>query len=152
VRKGRSLRTRNTAGCVDKSVKKLSFGKNRDLFQRIGLALLTIALTTAVTHVAEAQQEFSIPPDSLRWKLEGETKPAEYRGRKSLLLNGGAATLKNPGFLGIVSRENDAIYIPLKKGRNELLLAVSELGGGWGFICRLADGLKLSSLPRTKAL
>jgi hypothetical protein len=29
--------------------------------------------------------------------------------------------------------------LPLKKGRNELMLAVSELGGGWGFICRLAD-------------
>jgi hypothetical protein len=27
----------------------------------------------------------------------------------------------------------------LKKGRNELLLAISELGGGWAFICRLAD-------------
>jgi len=27
----------------------------------------------------------------------------------------------------------------LKKGRNELMLAVSELGGGWGFICRLED-------------
>jgi hypothetical protein len=27
----------------------------------------------------------------------------------------------------------------LKKGRNELLLAVSELGGGWGFVCRLED-------------
>jgi len=24
-------------------------------------------------------------------------------------------------------------------GRNELTLAVSELGGGWGFICRLAE-------------
>jgi hypothetical protein len=27
----------------------------------------------------------------------------------------------------------------LRKGSNELLLAVSELGGGWGFICRLVD-------------
>ena len=25
------------------------------------------------------------------------------------------------------------------KGRNELMLAVSELGGGWGFIGRLAE-------------
>jgi hypothetical protein len=33
--------------------------------------------------------------------------------------------------------ENDAVYLPLKKGSNELVLAVSELGGGWGFICRL---------------
>jgi hypothetical protein len=27
----------------------------------------------------------------------------------------------------------------LKKGSNELTLAVSELGGGWGFNCRLAE-------------
>ncbi|HZI92608.1 MAG TPA: hypothetical protein VFE84_00065 [Patescibacteria group bacterium] len=55
-----------------------------------------------------------------------------YRGRS-------AQNFRDPGFLGIVNPENDAIYIPLKKGRNELVLAVSELGGGWGFICRLAD-------------
>lgn len=55
-----------------------------------------------------------------------------YRGRS-------AQNFRDPGFLGIVNPENDAIYIPLKKGRNELMLAVSELGGGWGFICRLVD-------------
>jgi hypothetical protein len=55
-----------------------------------------------------------------------------YRGRS-------AQGFRDPGFLGIVNPENDAVYLPLKKGRNELMLAVSELGGGWGFICRLAD-------------
>jgi hypothetical protein len=35
--------------------------------------------------------------------------------------------------------DNDAEYLPLKKGRNELLLAVSEIGGGLGFIARLDD-------------
>ncbi len=55
-----------------------------------------------------------------------------YRGRS-------AQSFRDPGFLGIVNPENDAIYIPLKKGPNELMLAVSELGGGWGFICRLAE-------------
>ena len=55
-----------------------------------------------------------------------------YRGRS-------AQGFRDPGFLGIVNPENDAVYLPLKKGRNELLLAVSELGGGWGFICRLVD-------------
>ena len=54
-----------------------------------------------------------------------------YRGRS-------AQNFRDPGFLGIVSPENDAIYVPLKKGQNELVLALSELGGGWGFICRLA--------------
>ena len=55
-----------------------------------------------------------------------------YRGRS-------AQSFRDPGFLGIVNPENDAVYLPLKKGRNELLLAISELGGGWGFICRLQD-------------
>jgi len=36
-----------------------------------------------------------------------------------------------------VSPDDDAVYLPLRKGTNELVLAVSELGGGWGFICRL---------------
>ncbi len=55
-----------------------------------------------------------------------------YRGRS-------AQGFRDPGFLGIVNPENDAVYLPLKKGANELMLAVSELGGGWGFICRLVD-------------
>ena len=55
-----------------------------------------------------------------------------YRGRS-------AQNFRDPAFLGIVSSENDILYLPLKKGRNELMLAVSELGGGWGFICRLTD-------------
>jgi hypothetical protein len=50
-----------------------------------------------------------------------------------------AQTFRDPGFLGIVNPENDAVYLPLRRGSNELVLAVSELGGGWGFICRLAD-------------
>lgn len=55
-----------------------------------------------------------------------------YRGRS-------AQGFRDPGFLGIINPENDAVYLPLKKGKNELMLAVSELGGGWGFVCRLAD-------------
>lgn len=68
-----------------------------------------------------------------------------YSDEVSVILNGqilyrgrSAQYFRDPGFLGIMSAENDAVYLPLKKGRNELLLAVSELGGGWGFVCRLA--------------
>jgi hypothetical protein len=59
-----------------------------------------------------------------------------FRGRS-------AQRFRDPGFLGIVNPENDAVYLPLKKGRNELMLAVSELTGGWGFICRFdnMDGI-----------
>jgi hypothetical protein len=69
-----------------------------------------------------------------------------YSDDVSVFLNGkilyrgsSAQNFRDPGFLGIVNPENDAIYLPLKKGRNELMLAVSELGGGWGFICRLVE-------------
>ncbi len=55
-----------------------------------------------------------------------------YRGRS-------AQAFRDPRFLGIVNPENDAVYLPLKKGSNELMLAVSELGGGWGFLCQLTD-------------
>jgi hypothetical protein len=53
-----------------------------------------------------------------------------YRGRS-------AQNFRDPAFLGIVNPENDTVYLPLKKGKNELVLALSELGGGWGFIGRL---------------
>ncbi len=69
-----------------------------------------------------------------------------YSDDVSVFLNGkilfrgrSAQNFRDPGFLGIVNPENDAVYLPLKKGDNELMLAVSELGGGWGFVCRLAD-------------
>jgi hypothetical protein len=55
-----------------------------------------------------------------------------YRGRS-------AQNYRDPDFLGIVNLDNDMLYIPLKKGHNELVLAVSEIGGGWGFICRLEE-------------
>jgi len=69
-----------------------------------------------------------------------------YSDDVSVFLNGAilwrgrsAQNFRDPAFLGIVDSENDAVYLPLKKGSNELVLAVSELGGGWGFICRLTD-------------
>jgi hypothetical protein len=69
-----------------------------------------------------------------------------YSDDVSVFLNGkilfrgrSAQNFRDPGFLGIVNPENDAVYLPLKKGSNELVLAVSELGGGWGFICRLGN-------------
>ena len=69
-----------------------------------------------------------------------------YSDDVSVFLNGkilwrgrSAQGFRDPRFLGIINPENDAVYLPLKKGKNELILALSELGGGWGFICRLAD-------------
>jgi hypothetical protein len=58
---------------------------------------------------------------------------------RHLPLGRSAQGFRDPGFLGIVNPENDAVYRPLKRGSNELTLAISELGGRWGFICRLVD-------------
>jgi hypothetical protein len=55
-----------------------------------------------------------------------------YRGRS-------AQAFRDPGFLGIVSADDDAVYLPLRQGANELVLALSELGGGWGFVARLDE-------------
>ena len=46
---------------------------------------------------------------------------------------------RDPDFLGIINLDNDYVYLPLKQGSNDLVLALSEIGGGWAFICRLDD-------------
>jgi len=43
--------------------------------------------------------------------------------------------------------DNDALYLPLEEGDNELVFVVSESFGGWGLVARLADmeGITLSA-------
>jgi hypothetical protein len=42
-------------------------------------------------------------------------------------------------YLGVMTVDNDALYLPLRRGENELIMAVSEAFGGWGLIARFAD-------------
>jgi hypothetical protein len=44
---------------------------------------------------------------------------------------------RDPSFLGVASLGPDAIYVDLRPGPNEIVLAVSEKFGGWGFAARL---------------
>ena len=44
---------------------------------------------------------------------------------------------RDPAFLGVASLGPDALYIDLVPGRNELVFAVTENFGGWGFMARL---------------
>lgn len=69
-----------------------------------------------------------------------------YSDEATVFLNGrpvftgrSAFRYRDPGFLGIMDVENDAVYLDLKRGRNELVLAVADYFGGWGFIARLDD-------------
>jgi hypothetical protein len=52
-----------------------------------------------------------------------------YEGRNSM-------SYRDPSALGFFYPYADAVFLPLKKGKNELLLAVSEATAGWGFMAR----------------
>src|SRR5580765_5289809 len=58
-------------------------------------ASLTVPLSMAQDSGSVAQQSISIPPDSPRWEFQGAAKLAEYQGRKCILLDGGAAIVKD---------------------------------------------------------
>ncbi len=45
----------------------------------------------------------------------------------------GAFGSRDPSFLGIASIGHDAVYVDLRPGANEIVLAVSDQFGGWGF-------------------
>ena len=42
-------------------------------------------------------------------------------------------------YLGVMTVENDALYLPLRRGSNELVFAITESFGGWGLTARLDD-------------
>lgn len=46
---------------------------------------------------------------------------------------------------------DDAVYLPLRRGDNELLFAVAESFGGWGLVARLDDGVAMHAAMRAGA-
>ncbi len=47
---------------------------------------------------------------------------------------------RDPSFLGIIGY-NDALYVPLKKGDNELYMWITEVFGGWGLMAKDGDAV-----------
>ena len=69
-----------------------------------------------------------------------------FSDRTSLFLNGqlvftGNNTYRSRSlrYLGVMTLNNDAIYLNLREGENELVFAISEAFGGWGLVARLGD-------------
>lgn len=60
----------------------------------------------------------------------------------------------NPRQEGVVSLSQATVYLPLRKGRNELLLAVADVFGGWGFAGQLEgdEGVKVTAEPPAPAV
>lgn len=74
-----------------------------------------------------------------------------YSDAVSVFLNGdilftgnSAYQSRDPSFLGAIGLF-DAVYLPLKRGENELLFMVEESFGGWGLICQ--DGTAVFQHP-----
>ncbi len=63
-----------------------------------------------------------------------------FNGRKVFSGNS-AYQSRDPSFLGIVGLD-DAVYLTLEKGLNEIFLMLSESFGGWGFIARAEPPLE----------
>jgi hypothetical protein len=65
-----------------------------------------------------------------------------YSNGVVIYLNGRPlAFAMNPGGLrnnlGVMAKAGDAVYLPLRRGRNEIIFAVIECTGGWAFSARL---------------
>jgi hypothetical protein len=78
-----------------------------------------------------------------------ETRRLQYAYSNGVViyLNGRPlAFAMNPGGLrsnlGVMAKTGDAVYLPLRRGRNQIIFAVIECTGGWAFSARLDSGVK----------
>ena len=62
-----------------------------------------------------------------------------FLNRRVIFTGNNTYRSRSQRYLGVMTVENDALYLPLRRGENELIMAVSEAFGGWGLIARLAD-------------
>jgi sugar lactone lactonase YvrE len=70
-----------------------------------------------------------------------------YSDKVTVFLNGhrvftgnSAYRSRDRSFMGVVGL-HDAVYLPLEKGRNEIMLIVTEQFGGWGFMAHVDEEL-----------
>jgi hypothetical protein len=64
-------------------------------------------------------------------------KVVVYLNGKPLYAGNNSLSFRQLEFRGVMDVESDAVFLPLQKGDNELMLSVTEFFGGWGLICRL---------------
>ena len=74
----------------------------------------------------------------LRMKIGYSDEVVLFLNRVPLYTGKNGLGFRQGNFLGLLDIESDAVYLPLKEGDNELMLAVTEFFGGWGFLCQLS--------------
>ena len=61
-----------------------------------------------------------------------------YLNGRPIYSGNNALSFREESHLGLVNADSDAVFLPVEKGDNELVLAVTEFFGGWAFMCRWA--------------
>ena len=88
------------------------------------LAFCALTLLFASAAQSQTPTTLSVPADSPRWDLEEQAKAVEYQGRNCLLLDGGAAVVKD---------------FELRDGVIDVDVATPAKRGFFGIQFRLAD-------------
>src|SRR5215467_4842025 len=113
--------------------------RNRELFC---WALSFCFAATAISRSTSAQpalEHLSLAPDSPRWEFEGEAKPAEHYGRRAILLDGGAATVKNFNLRdGVIDVD---VATPAKRGFFGIQFRIDGKNGEWIYLRQHKSGL-----------
>lgn len=95
--------------------------------------------TNALADVVYAKTTLHADTDTIRQLSFGYSDYiVVYSGGKPVFFGNSAYQQRDRSFLGIVGY-NDAVYLPLREGDNELMISVTEAFGGWGFKFREAN-------------
>lgn len=101
---------------------------------RFGMALASVQITSEREQVTRLRFGYS---DGIAVFLNGRSL---FNGRNDY-------HARYQGYLGTLSPEADGLDLPLRAGRNELVLVVTDKAFGWGFSARLEDLAGLSIAP-----
>ena len=105
------------------------------------LVLFTLTLLFASAAQSHTPTTLSVPADSPRWDLEEQAKAVEYQGRKCLLLDGGAAVLKDFEMRdGVIDVD---VATPAKRGFFGIQFRLADDGanGEWVYLRQHKSGL-----------
>src|SRR5690349_3472821 len=106
------------------------------MLRPITLCVAVAFLTCAA--LSQTLQPISVPPDSPRWELEGQAKSADYQDRKCLMLDGGAATLKDFEIRdGVVDVD---VATPAKRGFFGIQFRIQGNNGEWVYLRQHKSG------------
>ncbi|HLK51956.1 MAG TPA: hypothetical protein VKU42_00790 [Candidatus Angelobacter sp.] len=105
------------------------------------LAFCVLALLFASAAHSQAPQALSVPADSPHWEFQGEAKPADYQGRKSIFLDGGAAVLNDFEMRdGVIDVD---VSTPASRGFFGIQFRIASEGGNaeWVYLRQHKSGL-----------